>query len=169
MQFRQSMLINRPARALGCAAATVLLSITGSFGSTAQAVDLKSYSPAQCRAYGGFSSDNVYYYHNSVQNYSAGSTWVVCPIVMDTESGSPTAGTNMYFRKSTATPALFCYVFSSSLMNSSARWTYNSDSTTVGIGGLYNTWIAPFRYGSNALVCGLPPSSELLNYYTSET
>jgi hypothetical protein len=169
MQFQKTVPVNRSVRALGCAAATVLLSIASSFSSTAHAVDLKSYSPAQCRAYGGFSSEGVYYYHNSVQNYSPNYTWIVCPTVMDSESASPMAVTNPYFKKATASPAFFCYVFSSSLSNTSSRWVYNSNSTTVGIGALYNTGIPTFRYGSNAMVCGLPPSSELLNYYTSES
>jgi hypothetical protein len=169
MKTLSTRILHRSIGLLSGAVATVVASLATSFGSVAHAYDLKGYSPAQCRNYGGFTNPGVYYYHNGVQNTSADTAMVVCPAIMDSESASPTIGLNVYFRKATATPALYCYVFSVNLANSSYRWTYNSDSTSVGVAGLYNYGIPSFRYGSNSAVCALPPRSELLHYYAGET
>jgi hypothetical protein len=162
--------MSRSRNAVAAALATVVASLATSFSAPVHAaVDLKGYSPAQCRTFGPYSSTGVYYYHDRVQNTStADYAMVICPAVMDSEAGTPYVQMNAYFRKTTAAPAVYCYVFATNIASSSYRWTYNYDSTNVGVVGLYNSGIGSFRYGSNSLVCGLPPSSDLLNYYATE-
>jgi hypothetical protein len=171
MKIRKTGLMYRSARILGGASATVVVSLATSLGSVAHAeYDLKGYSPAQCRTFGPYSSSGVYYYHDRVQNTSTSDyAMVICPALMDSESNNPYFGANIYFKKATASPAFYCYVFSVNLASSSYRWYYNADTTTVGVAGLYNSSIQSFRYGSNSVICGLPPGSELLNYYAGES
>lgn len=171
MKTRKTGFMYRSARILAGALATVGVSLATSVGSVAHAeYDLKGYSPAQCRTFGLYSSAGVYYWHDRVQNTSTGDyAYVVCPAIMDSESWSPYIVANVYFKKATASPAFYCYVFSVNMASSSYRWTYNADTTNVGIKGLYNYSIPSFRYGSNSVVCGLPPGSELLNYYAGES
>jgi hypothetical protein len=171
MKTLQTGLISRSTRILAGAVASVVVLLATSFGSVAHAeYDLKGYSPAQCRTFGPYSSTGVYYFHDRVQNSSASDyAMVICPALMDSESGAPMFNANVYFRKATASPALYCYNFSVNLASSSYRWYYNADSTSVGVAALYNGSIPSFRYGSNSVVCGLPPRSELLNYYAYET
>jgi hypothetical protein len=171
MKILKTALISRSARILAGALATVVVSLAPGLGSVAHAeYDLKGYSPAQCRTFGPYSSSGVYYYHDRVQNSSTSDyAMVICPALMDSESGSPTFNANVYFRKATASPALYCYNFSVNLASSSYHWYYNADTTSVGVAALYNVSIPSFRYGSNSVVCALPPRSELLNYYAYET
>jgi hypothetical protein len=110
MQIFPPALISRSTRILACAAATIVVSLATSFGSVAHAeYNLKGYSPAQCRTFGPYSSTGVYYFHDRVQNTSASDyAMVICPAVMDSESGAPTFNANVYFKKATASPALYC-------------------------------------------------------------
>src|SRR5689334_6104181 len=114
MKIMQTGLISRSARILAGAVASVIVSLAASIGSVAHAeYDLKGYSPSQCRTFGPYSSTGVYYYHDRVQNTSASDyAMVICPAIMDSESGTPYFGSNIYFRKTTASPAFYCYVFS---------------------------------------------------------
>jgi hypothetical protein len=161
--------VHRTAGILTGAVATVVVTLATSLGSVAQAYDLKGYSPSACRTYGPYESSGVHYYHDRVRNTSGDYRMVICPAIMDSEAASPLIGLNVYFSKATASPAFYCYVFSVNLANSGYRWTYNADTTNVGIRGLYNTSIQSFRYGSNSVICGMPAGSELLHYYAGET
>ena len=169
MHVRKTGLMYRSAGVAAAAAATVVVSLATSLGSVAHAYDLKGYSPSACRTFGPYPSDGVHYYHDRVRNTSADYRMVICPAIMDSESGTPYVQANIYFNKPAASPAFYCYVFATSLTSSSYKWYYNSDTTTVGIGGLLNGLIQSFRYGSNSVICGLPPGSELVSYYAGET
>lgn len=170
MKISKTSFLQRSAGVLPGALATVVASLAPSLGSVAHAeYDLKGYSPSQCRNYGYFTNPGVYFYHTGVQNTSSNYAMVVCPALMDSESNYPRFGANIYFRKATATPAFYCYVFSVDMASATTRWLYNADSTNVGVRGLYNSSVPSFRYGSNSVICGLPPGSELLNYYAGES